>query len=387
MPAKHISIPKLMNKGTCYIGDPPRSETAIEAANLYRHLNFWGQQYQLLSYSGPCDTNYGCGSADTPAEFYVVLPPGPKADTSNPTRQLMGAVLPWCCHSATGEVSYNCEITWQQNGGSEYTIFDQYINSGDDWLDETSGEMDYLRRRNINNLITLTDDNFNYTPNGSGYLSWGLLTLSAIMPASVGLWICPDKTLTYDEAQIPYSQLAVGKPIRGYESGEDGSLGTIIHNIGDGDFDDDMVELQSRRVLFQWAHPQGIYVLGQLGSSYNSVFGNTNNQGKIKIWQQDFIDQGSSGTRSVLPAVVLSGNGLTSGTKGYFKMTSTGTSDTWIVECEADAVAKYDYISESDTLSVDFPTDTILCEAYCEELGDEMTIHNISIFGGSGWNE
>lgn len=388
MPAKHVSMPRLMNKGVCYIGDPLLSASSLEAAELYRYLNFWSQQYQLFSYSQPCDTSYGCGDRNYPAEFYLVLPPGPKADTSNPTRQLMGCLLPWCCSSSSGEVSWNCEITWQQNGGSEYTLLDRYLDSGTDWLDvtQTPPEREYLRRKNIGNLITLTDDNFNYTPNGSGYLSWGLLTISSILPASLGVWICPDKTLTYDEAQIPYSQLAVGKAIRGYESGEDGSLGTIIHNIGDGDFDDDSTELQTRRCLFQWAHPQGIYVAYD-GGSWQSVFGNSTHNGKIKIWQQDFIDQGSSGTRTVYPAIVASGTGLAAVGPGYFRMTSTGTSDTWGGTIESDSVAKYDYISFADTLTVDFPTDTILCEAYCSGTGDEMLIHNVSIFSGSGWNE
>lgn len=322
------------------IGEPPSSARVGQPTRqLYQYLKNWLQTQQIVCYSAP-QTGAGDSIARDGA-FYVMLHGPVKDDTSNPTRQLGGYLLPWYCEPdiVGGSIVTPVRIKWQESGGAAQTLVScsRTISFG-----ATPGWNGGWE------LITNADADFSYTPDAGGLWTYGVLTTENIRTAALGIWTMPDWELTDAQAVTTANSMAPGNYIEGYASGRR-NLGNLIHNvvIESSAWTSDTIERNSMRCIFQCCHPIGWWSdtaaytdLGPDGTTY-----------KIRVPEYySYTDD----EINLYPTVIAEASGASGGTPAYVKLTSSTAADTWTLPITADALALYDYTdASSDKLTVD----------------------------------
>ena len=264
---KHITRPRLGEQQHGYIGkNPSITYVGNPVMEAHQYLNNYSQNGQIFSYSGPPDDTMndtpgaGPGESDyVEGTFYVILGCADKNDTSNPNRNLGGALLPWKFDADWDGSAWDGEVSikWLPPGGSSQTIVGPiYAESSD------LANVGYKTARQPERPIPFklykphdgTNENFSYNP-AANYYNVGVLTTKGIQTAALGIWTMPDPSLTeaqhYWFSDTAHSYLAAGRCIRGYTGTGEPSLGDLIHYVGDSPKSDSLL-WNTQRCLFQW---------------------------------------------------------------------------------------------------------------------------------------
>lgn len=365
----HQRKPIFLDEEYAYIGRPPSSaRVGYPSYRLYQYIKNWLSQQQIFIYTatkGSTDTD----DTDTDGTFYVIMHNAPKNDASNPTRQLGGKLIPWKCEPdyAGGSVTKPVRIKWYPTlAASAETLVscNTVVPVGTIPGPDTGWE-----------LSTTEDADFDYTPDGSGNWVAGKLTTENIKTSTLGIWTMPDWSLTDVQSDIFVDYYAPGNYLKGAVTG--GHIGELIHDLyleGSGGWDDDTVERQATRCLFQWGHPIGVwsdqnsyYDLGPSGTTY-----------RISI--PDYYSFYGSEIE-IYPTVVCSATNASGGDPAYVKLHSTGGNDNWELEITSDAVALYDYTDASnDTLSAQTGVDETFSIDIMAPSGGEILLHTVALW-------
>jgi len=229
---------------------------------------------------------------------------------------------------------------------------------------------------------------FRWTPESDGGFTYGILDTRQIQVVALTIFECPDQLIynTQEQDIVRHANMAPSSVIRGYESGSPGSYGDLIHNIGNGDtygagIQDSAVN-GALHCLYQSGGPMAWY---SDAGSYTNI-----RAGEASYFRVSYPNlTNTDGTVEAYPAVVVSGAGLTDATKGYLKLTNSGSSDTWVLEVTQDNTKLYhttDGSQASITIDIDSTPaanyDDIKVEFYVDDDGasDFIIIHSISLW-------
>jgi hypothetical protein len=349
-------------------------------------------------------------------QYYVILHSPPKEDTANAEVQLGGVIVPWAYEGDNGPTSHTnpASVLWHspdriQSAGlyTWATDSDKDTNTGLIWsnsnnypvqVDPSSdiplasaldGYSDMSKNIHLfDGRDPVKDDfkTFRWTPESDGGFAMGILETRQIMVASICLFECPDQLVynTREQDIVRRADMSPGAFIRGWESGVNNSYGDLVHAIGNGDtlgagIQDSAVN-SALHCLFQSGGPTAWETSA---TSYANI--RNGETSYIRVSAPNLTN--SDGTIEAYPAVVVSGADLNASTKGYLKMTSLSTSDTWELEVELDNPKLYhttDGSQASITIDLDStPTDNyddIKIEAKVDNGADELFIHTLSLW-------
>lgn len=372
----------------------PASSTAtgLPLQQNWQYLGQWIQDGNLLMYSGPPDKTY---NGNETCYFYVIdhLPPRANAGT----RHLAGALKCWL-HNAEGN---SRTITWRpvyDSGATEVVLYDEVPTNGttsDTYENEAHGP-----------LIQLGGyDDFYLTPDATeDKFVCGRLECTETVPAALSIWHAPTSLNNLNAAaslglgggsdllSVLPDDVSLNRIISGYDPDdadcdEYRSLGALQHLIAEprsATWSENMENI-TRRTLFQWAHPAGLWI--------ESTCINAFNESLFRVKCRDF--SASTYHQPCYPGLVVSGG--TEGDLIYFY--SSNAADAWYIELGSNApfatpqLLQWNENSNNGAASgVEFDyslavhagngaTDDI--KIYVDkEVGDDLVIHTVALFEG-----
>ena len=178
---------------------------------------------------------------------------------------------------------------------------------------------------------------FQYLPDTDGEWSLGQLRTNRMRVAALGIWQCPDRILTDNQAIIRPGNVSAGRAIRGYLGSDDPSMGTLIHRLGrgwDATFDNDDVERATRRCILGFGHPLGI---GTTSASPVNIRAGKDSSFLVEARNL----RNKSGTSAVrcYPAVSAYTEGASGGNPGYVRIYADngGSTSDWTATITDDA--------------------------------------------------
>ncbi|MCP4677737.1 MAG: hypothetical protein GY854_19910 [Deltaproteobacteria bacterium] len=330
--------------------------------------------YQLFSFSGPPDSNYNVAHSGT-GHFYPILHAPPRADTSaaNKLRRIDGVGQAW---RITNSNEFGSPaIKWQQNGKSQYTIYEGNVTSG---ASATYGDTLRTGDRPGKGQIELFHPDFSYEPDSSGEWTWGDIEYNNIMFAAFGLWPGPDINLTDDNAQILDNAMAVGRAIRGYDATDtQPSLGTLIHLIGTTAMTHDSLIGNTKRCLFQCGHPAGVWTDS---TSYKTI---QPEDALHKVYPRNLLNETTGNYITGYPACVVTVSGAGEGDPACIRYEIHEADGSWLENAIATTESNTTQLlvpdDFDDTLRVDAPGAYVLVKIKAPE-GGEITIHTWSLW-------
>jgi hypothetical protein len=210
----------------------------------------------------------------------------------------------------------------------------------------------------------------------------GKLTTYNLLPAALGVFEWPT-SLTEEQLAVYQRDVDSGQIIRGYEANEAQSLGMLAHMTGDGTHLTEYVERMTRRCLFQFPHPVGIYIAGGEGGFSGNIFGA---RGVTLKTRTRNLCGDSAGVQACFPALVYS-----LGEEGCsITYTSAATTDTWTYNQTAWQASPHLVGSVDDTvdtLDTHIDGDDYITISAVVPAGEELLIHTVSLWEGPAWVE
>ena len=385
---QHIKHPIRALSRYGYIGEPPLSDKlAMPLARLFQYLNNWAMNYQIFSFSNCSydeveeqgDGWYTWTEITQEKEdgvFFVIVHSPPAASAED--RLLQGVLVPWHYRphidSVSGDYDSRPLIEWGKSP-SFSSLWESHATYGWDRFSQADSQLP------TGGEILLGGTDFKYTPVASGGWDVYRLITRNIRTAALGIWPAPFYTLDDDQAQILLTRVAKGEVIRGYTGSTDKeSLGDLIHLVGDGTMDDDVLSNMSMRCLFQWGHPIGVW---SSDSSYVDlgVLSTESGHATYKVQPPQWSPTYHSSTCKAYPALVVSTSGAAVGNEAHVRLTAVGTSDTWDLAIDSDLSQNlFDYTDASnDTLSINTTGDEFYVEVKAPSSG-EITLHTVSLW-------
>jgi hypothetical protein len=379
MASKHVFKPTHARREYGRIGYPPLSSmTGLPLQQQLQYMLQYNQRGNVFTFSGPPDNSMNCDYDGSPAgTFYVPLRGPQKYDSSDTTRQLHGAFLPWAM-SDTFSVYYTDtqHIQWKDGtGGSFASIWEKYLDYP---YDKTL--VDYGFRSQMRQPFLLPEgeyyDNFVWTPPADG--EWYLCSaqFDFIMPAAFSIWDGPDITVDDDQIRIAAADVAPGQLIRGYNADGDNhqSLGHIQRWVGRDDMTEDSLCNMTSRALLATGHPIGIWTDS---ATYVNI-GGTDCDYKVRPRQVEGL---SSGTVTSLPAIVVTTTGCDADNKAYVKYTAERSTDTWEVEISSNLTASMIENTGGTTSDLDLNYDYDYIAVELKATGtSEITLHTFVLW-------
>jgi hypothetical protein len=233
-------------------------------------------------------------------------------------------------------------------------------------------------------------DNFFYVPPSDGGFCAGKLTTRNIQTAALGIWSMPDEDLTLDQKALSEVDVLPKTSIFGYgPSVNRKDIGQVYDLIGFDDNDyEDSIEAMTRRCIFQWGHPVGIYV--NTGTVY--LFG----QLEIVIAHRNL--KGSSyptvTDKNILTAMVVTTTNCSGGAPVTITVTSTHPvvprTRTWTITSNLTAQLLTDADNTVGTPISSRPNTTFADYIFVTAAtsgGSEVLIHTFSLWEDSGLTE
>jgi hypothetical protein len=387
---KHIVTPQLLAEKFGYIGKPALSGSIGRKSNaLLRYLNQWHQNGQVFVYAASLANEMFTHQTDHPFDvhnFYPITWAPERADSSD--RQLNGILFPW--KITDNEAGNEWSVKWAQSAGSLSTLKSGVIDGADigtlnfqPYYYTIGGT--YSRDRQKSFFIEL-QNGFDYTPDASGGPVWGQLQANNIEVMSLGIWAGPHPTLDEDDVDVLDSDISPGRPVRGYNSLTRGSIGTVIHAIGEGHTGGetyDTVAACTRKCLFGWGHPIGVY---SDDSSFKHLFEDTSNNPATYIVSPTNLTSKTSGITTSYPVVVVSGVNLDGTDKGYIKFESVSAADTVIISVTSDAVqmikgTALDLLYSGDKIKISMMVDSPVTKS------QELYLHTATLWEELYWTD
>lgn len=390
--ATHVRTPKPMNRKDGYTGvSPSGSRVGESATNLFNYLNNWAMNYQMLSYSGDayCTLNTAgdthgdtSGPKLTKTNGYFYLPIWSPPQHDGEDRLLNGALMPWSTTFifSGGVRDDYAYITWQQDGGAEVTLWEDPGNN----TDTDSDDLNLDSRLKPPRMIELGygsdgEELFTYTPDSSADWVYGRIKTNQIRTAALGIWPGPHRQLSDTQARFLAKYMCSGNAIRGHSGWTENP-----HSLGDmfqcGGFEDavggydDMLFCSTRRYLFGWAHPCGVWWDGH--DAYETLGGaDTSYVVSPQNWNSTY--EGSQTTVSV--AVVMSSLNAAVGDPASIKIVSEGTADFVELQLTADPAGWPELVTGS--LDILTAGDKIQIGLRAPDNGatGEVVLHSVSI--------
>jgi len=368
---KHQKRPIFLNTEHGNIGRPPSyKDVGKPSVQAYQYMKNWLQNQQLFSYSASRDSEGG--DTTTQGNFYVILHNAGKDDTSNPKRQLEGVLLPWYYEPdyAGGVVTTPVKVEWIHGGLTEVLI---------SW----GSEKPHASTLPWSECILLGSSNvekFEYTPEGSGEWTYGILRTTNIKTAALGIWPGPDWTLTDDQARTLLEYYAPGNLIIG-GTGVNKKVDELISGFGNqvlAGWDNDGLERNMVRCLYQWGHDVGVWTDYATASSYVNIGGSG---ATYKIRVPEYYSYASDEIE-VYPTIIVTPSGAGGGDKAYVKISSSTAADTWEFSTEVNSLALYDYkdVAGYDTLTVDTSDEEEITIEVKVDSGVELLLHTVALW-------
>ena len=388
--AKHIRKPTVTDRKFCHIGEPPRAvETGASLIMQYHYMYNWLQQGAWYMGSWP---GGNVQNALTTGEGNIHVPmwgDEPK-DAGEADRHLAAVLLPWQQEPdfSTGAQDPG-EIYWSQEGGAETKIWDkdQVIPHDGDLISPIE---------EIKPILLYSDD-FMYTPDGSNDWTWGTLRYTGLQLAAACVWPAPLPSLTDAEAYYLRKWFDSNRPIAGYEAangipglGEFQLFETYKSDIFGG------VEYMSRRCLFSWGHPVGVWASNAAHSAWTTIFG-----GSAIPMVTCHNPQEDTTDAECYPFVVYSTDNVDDSNQAYIRIASEQTGDQWDLTLGTGddtgglgtvAVAQHDDANASQTtvaINQDPGTssgqDQLKVRVKCDGTA-ELIVHSVSLWQPHRWS-
>jgi hypothetical protein len=247
--SKLVTRPEWCHPTYGYIGRIPKSaEGGLEWPRAAAFLRQQQTAYQTFAYSGPPDASYNPRNGN----FYPIFrKPNPLGSTS--TREYQIEILCWrgCLSEVDQAIEWYRDI---DDVAVESVLFSKTIDTGengDTWGDRAKGE--YFSRG-------VTVDSAPSDDNTTMSFTASRIETTNIKLAAMSIW--EDARKSYIESlQIEREwHNAPGSPIHGDNETAYPELGRLYsHTVVDGSMSQDSVEAATRRCLFQWGHPAGVW--------------------------------------------------------------------------------------------------------------------------------
>jgi hypothetical protein len=240
-----------LDRRRCYTAFPPLSaNTGRPLQRAWSHLSQWKERESVFLANGVPDSSI---MLDASHDGYLHIPMRPPDPTDAPAHERQYGVHIWEWPkdwAVTGDVRYADLIPDYVN----FPLVTQNILSYPEatYTAATYGDEAVLFAKRYNDMMI---------PSNSGGWWHAAIRLHKVIMAACSIApFPPPPPLIPGQEQCQSSEFGVGRVIRGHDAGVcEGSLGTITRLIGDGAGTDEDAECLTRRLLFSWAHPVGLW--------------------------------------------------------------------------------------------------------------------------------
>ena len=257
---------KRIDRRACYTAFPPQSAaTGRLLQRAWSHLSQWKERESVFLANGIPDSSH---MLDIGWDGYLHIPIRPP-DKANITadRQYGIAIAEW---------PYGWGGPGAPGGVRSASLIPDYVGAPAVMTDialasslctyaATYGDPAVMFAQTYDDMVI---------PSAAGAWHHAAIRLRKVIMASCSVApYPPPPPLDYDQEQCQSAEFGVGRVIRGHDAGVcEGSLGTLTRLVGDGAGTDEDAECLTRRLLFSWAHPVGLW-------SQNMQFG-------VAIWDE-----------------------------------------------------------------------------------------------------
>jgi len=298
---------------------PRSAKTGAPLQGAVQYLTQWAQNGNQFTFTGPPERDInGEGNVEGEVDccFYVIF--HSPARPGGVIWKRLGALLVTWRHDTGGDAQM---ITWRpdySDAGDERTLYDEASFS---MPADTYGDLSHGIE------IVLGSEDFVFSPlDTEGAMVCGRLRCRQLLPAALSIFQIPDSVgdLDREQLQVILDDMEPARVIRGYDPADTdcdriGSLGGLQHLVAAPKIIaswTDNVEATTRRVLFQWGHPRGLWLSG----SELNIFGDWTFRVRLRELAAAPYDQ------ICYPGVIVQG-GSAGATITY---TSSIAGDAWI---------------------------------------------------------
>jgi hypothetical protein len=241
---------KRTDRRTCYTAWPPLSaNTGRLLQRAWSHLSQWKERESVFLADGVPDVNI---MLDAGYDGYLHLPLRPPDKANGDTDRQYGVHI--------AEWPYD----WNRIGGvRSASLIPDYVGAPAVMTDIALASSLGSTAATYGDIAVPFAHTYDLIeiPSAAGAWHHAAIRLRKVIMAACSVApFPPAPALEYDQEQCQSSEFGVGRVIRGHDAGVcEGSLGSLTRLVGDGTGADEDAECLTRRLLFSWAHPVGLW--------------------------------------------------------------------------------------------------------------------------------